>query len=169
MNQASGRVTGNTDRTWGVGPLDGQPGLKCPDSRPSVRDTHTIKPTVLVIRPITRIGEQEREWHMSEMIPFRYGGFWDVPRFILLRYRGKALLLESPFDESLDEYPDDYAVYELPDGTEWSELPEGSWIRDETPRSLIGRIPIDKVAFDPTKRRALDPGCLDTLFAAIQR
>ena len=119
------------------------------------------------IRPRGALRAEEREWLMGEMIPFRYGGFWDVPRFILLRYRGKALLLESPFDESLDEYPDDYAVYVLPNGTEWSELPQGSWIRVETPRSLIGRIPIGEVAFDPTKRKALDSGRLDTLFAQI--
>lgn len=110
---------------------------------------------------------EERKWLMSEMIPFRYGGFWDVPRFIVLRYRGKALLLESPFDESLDEYPDDYAVYELPNQTEWSELPQGSWIRDNTPRFLIGRIPIGKVVFDPTKRKSLDSGCIDALFAGV--
>jgi hypothetical protein len=102
---------------------------------------------------------------MSTAIPFRYGSFWDVPRSILLRHRGKALLLESHFDEALDEYPNDYTVYELPTSTEWSEEPLGPWIPDETPRSLIGRIPVTAIVFDETKRRTLDPECLEPLLS----
>src|SRR5690348_9433930 len=33
-----------------------------------------------------------KESELSEPIPFRYGGFWDVPRYLLLGYRGKTLL-----------------------------------------------------------------------------
>ena len=32
---------------------------------------------------------------MAEMIPFRYAGFYDVPRFILLRHRGQAIYLQA--------------------------------------------------------------------------
>lgn len=99
------------------------------------------------------------------MIPFRYGGYWDVPRYILLRYRGKALLLESPFDEDLDEYPDDFAVYELPSQTEWSAETLGSWIPEGTPRTLIGHIPISAIRFDPTKRETLDADCINCFFS----
>lgn len=104
---------------------------------------------------------------MSQMIPIGYGGFWDVPRFILLRYGGKALLLVSLFDENLDEYSDEYSVCELPNETDRSELPRGSWIPDETPRSLVGRIPVSTVVFDPTKRNAINSACLDPLFSRI--
>lgn len=102
---------------------------------------------------------------MGRMIPFRYGGYWDVPRYILLRYRGKALLLESPFDEDLDEYPDDFAVYELPSQTEWSAETLGSWIPEGTPRTLIGHIPISAIRFDPTKRETLDADCINCFFS----
>ncbi|WP_109487231.1 hypothetical protein [Occallatibacter savannae] len=102
---------------------------------------------------------------MGQMIPFRYGGFWDVPRYILLRYRGKALLLESPFDEKLDEYPDDFTVYELPCATEWSAETRGDWIPKETRRTLIGYLPIGEVVFDPTMRERLDADCLNRFFS----
>src|SRR5215469_9430106 len=49
-----------------------------------------------------------READLAEIIPFRYAGFWDVPRYILLRYRDRTLLLQSPFDDSTDEYPNFY-------------------------------------------------------------
>lgn len=100
---------------------------------------------------------------MGWMIPIRYGSFWDVPRAILLHYRGKSLLLESPFDEDLDEYSGRYEVYQLPDETDWAMEPRGPWIADEVPRSLIGHILVSEVVFDSTMREALDPACLDAL------
>jgi hypothetical protein len=54
----------------------------------------------------------------SNLVPFRYVEFYDVPRAIALRYKGKLLLLDSPFDDKLDEYPDSYSVYELPESVE---------------------------------------------------
>lgn len=51
---------------------------------------------------------------MAEMLPFGYAGFYDVPRFMVLRFRGVTLVLRSPFDESLDEYPDTYSVHQVP-------------------------------------------------------
>lgn len=105
-----------------------------------------------------------READLAEIIPFRYAGFWDVPRYILLRYREKFLLLQSPFDDSMDEYPNVYFVYQVPDaiaesvlGGDWTLL-EGAELR------LVGEIPIGTVAFDPTKRRTLDSSCLKGLF-----
>ena len=109
--------------------------------------------------------EKRDNCNMSAVIPFRYGSFWDVPRSILLRYRGKVLLLESHFDETLDEYPDHYTVYELPTGTEWSEERLGPWIPDETPRSLIGRIRVSEIVFDSSKRMTLDAACLEPLLS----
>jgi len=39
---------------------------------------------------------------MTEMTPFKYGYFFDVPRCISVRYRGRRFLLQSAFDEELD-------------------------------------------------------------------
>lgn len=101
---------------------------------------------------------------MSEIIPFRYGGFWDVPRYIALRYGGKVLYLQSPFDDELDDYPDAYSVYVVPDDLGESLL-SGDWNPlDQSRLSFVGQIPINTVAFDPTKRQTLDAACLKSLF-----
>jgi hypothetical protein len=100
---------------------------------------------------------------MAQMTPFKYGSFWDVPRYILLRYRGKLLLLLSEFDEGLDEYPDDYLVHLLPE-TDGDSLPPLTLsVLTETPRTQIGSIVIKDVVFDPTRRQELDASCLDDL------
>lgn len=106
-----------------------------------------------------------READLAEIIPFRYGGFWDVPRYILLQYRERTLLLQSLFDESIDEYSNIYSVYQVPDALSQSVL-GGDWTHlDNSELRFVGDIPISTVAFDPTKRRALDSSCLDVLFA----
>ena len=105
-----------------------------------------------------------READLAEIIPFRYSGFWDVPRYILLRYRERTLLLQSPFDESMDEYPDEYFVYQVPDTISQAVL-GGDWaLLHEAELHFIGKMPISTVAFDPTKRRTLDSCCLEGLF-----
>lgn len=104
---------------------------------------------------------------MSEMTPFQYVEFYDVPRSIALRYRKKLILLQSAFDEDLDEYPDSYSVYLLPESVEDS-LREGSWeFLRNTPMTCVGHIKIDHVAFDPSKRKELDASLLDDLVTAI--
>ena len=92
---------------------------------------------------------------MGEMIPFRYVEFFDVPRCIAVRHRGRLLLLQSAFDEQLDEYPNAYSVYVPPKSVEDS-LRELSWrFLGNTPLACIGRIEIDSVEFDPSKRKEL--------------
>lgn len=82
---------------------------------------------------------------------------------MVLRHRGKLLLLLSEFDEELDEYPDEYLVYLLPE-TDGDSLPALTLkFFAETPRTLIGNIAIKNVVFDPTNRQTLDPSCLDDL------
>jgi hypothetical protein len=97
------------------------------------------------------------------MVPFRYVDFYDVPRTLALHYRGKLLLLQSAFSETLDEYPDSYSVYELPESTE-PMVAAGSWrFLEHMPLSSIGEIPVSAVKFDSTKRKTLDPSILDPL------
>jgi hypothetical protein len=100
---------------------------------------------------------------MTEMIPFRYIEFYDVPRCLALRYKGKLLLIQSAFDEHLDDYPNSYSVYLLPESAERS-LATGSWeFLENTPMVCIGSIPVDAMKFDPSKRNSLDSSCLDDL------
>lgn len=100
---------------------------------------------------------------MSQMIPFNYGGFWDVPRYIVVHYRGRFILLQSEFNDELDEYEASYSVYVIPDSV-GNLVREGNW--DAYNRALVdhmGEIPVESVSFDQSKRKELDPSCLDRL------
>jgi hypothetical protein len=100
---------------------------------------------------------------MSAMIPFRYSGFWDVPRHILLRYRDTWLFLYSAFDDDLDDYSETYAVYRLPPSIE-PRLETESWgFVFEMTDDCIGTIKVKDVRFDDTKRASLEPSCLEEL------
>lgn len=97
------------------------------------------------------------------MIPFRYSGFWDVPRHILLKYRDTWLFLYSGFDDDLDDYSESYAVYRLPPSIE-RRLEKESWcFVYEMTADCIGTIRVEDVKFDDTKRAMLDPSCFDVL------
>jgi hypothetical protein len=103
------------------------------------------------------------------MTAFSYGGFYDVPRCIRLRYQGRRYLLLSAFDEALDEYPAEYSVYELPELTDDSQPVRTPEFLSNTPMDCVGQIPIDSVVFDPTKRKELDASVLDPLIADFTR
>ena len=105
---------------------------------------------------------------MAEMTPFIYGGFCDVPRCLSLRYRGKRFLLQSAFDEDLDEYPDNYSVYEVPETVSDGRPICSPEFLNNTPMAQIGSILIERVAFDSTKRKELDASVLDPFIEAIR-
>lgn len=95
------------------------------------------------------------------MIPFQYVEFYDVPRTIAVRYRGKLFLLQSAFDQERDEYPNDYTVYVLSESAV-PQLTNGSWkFLEEQPMIPLGRVPVNGVRFDSSNRRELDPSVLD--------
>jgi hypothetical protein len=106
---------------------------------------------------------------MAEMKPFTYGGFYDVPRCLSVRYRGRRFLLQSAFDEDLDEYPTDYSVYVVPESADDSPPACSPEFLSNTPLTCIGQIQIQDVVFDPSKRKELDASCLDKLIADGQR
>lgn len=101
------------------------------------------------------------EADLCEMTPFRYGGFYDVPRCFTFRYRGKRFLLQSAFDENLDEYSSDYSVYVVPEPADDSLPACSPEFLTNVPMSCIGRIPIDEATFDSTRRREFDASTLD--------
>jgi hypothetical protein len=99
---------------------------------------------------------------MAEMTPFKYGGFYDVPRCLSVCYRGRWFLLQSAFDEKLDEYPADYSVYVIPEQADESRPVCSPEFLSNTPMACIGQIPIDRVTFDASKRKELDASILDS-------
>jgi hypothetical protein len=100
---------------------------------------------------------------MSTMIPFRYSGFWDVPRHILLNYQDTWLFLYSRFDESLDEYSDSYLIYRLPDSL-GPRLENESWaFVFDMLHDCIGTLKVHDITFDETRRNTLDSKSLENL------
>ena len=83
----------------------------------------------------------------------QYFGFWDVPRALVIHREGRTLFLDSPFDESLDDYAPDYKVWELepvePEavlGMKWEEL-ERRKLRQ------LDAIPVSSLEFHPERER----------------
>ena len=93
------------------------------------------------------------------MTAFQYVEFYDVPRCILIRHQGVHLLLQSWFDEELDEYSNVYSVYKVP--TVDTQLISFSLEFFQTPMEHLGEIPINRVTFDASKRQELDASVLD--------
>jgi hypothetical protein len=97
---------------------------------------------------------------MAEMTPFKYAGFYDVPRYLKFRYGTRLYLLQSIFDDALDDYLPEYSVYGLPDSA------EESWeLSSDSSAIWIGNVPVDQVTFDPSKRQSLDASFVDMLVA----
>ena len=97
---------------------------------------------------------------MGNLIAFRYSSFYDVPRAIVLRYKGRCFYLDSPFDEEADEYPDEYAVYLFPESME-AIAASASWDFEPASLAYVGALKINQVRFDKSKRRGLDATVLD--------
>jgi hypothetical protein len=97
------------------------------------------------------------------MVPFKYGDFYDVPRLIVLKYKGRIIMLGSYFDEKKDEYEDSYSIYLLPSSTN-VEVSK-SLYEGDVDAKLIGSVSIKSVVFDTTKRNALNPEFLDKYLA----
>jgi hypothetical protein len=102
---------------------------------------------------------------MSKMTRFRYSGFNDVPRGIVLKYRGKFFFLDSSFDDNADEYPDRYIVYVFPESME-AAAANSSWDFLGKLASLdhVGTINVKEVYFDRSRRKKLDATVLEQSF-----
>jgi hypothetical protein len=92
----------------------------------------------------------------------QYRDFWDVPRIFVTQYRGMWFLFDCTFDDETEDFPDTYQV-SLISPPEPADL-AGSWI--DLPKKAVqflAEIPIARVQFDPTRRKAID----DTLLAKL--
>jgi hypothetical protein len=104
---------------------------------------------------------------MADRVKIVYREFYDVPRMLIVSRRGLKLLLDSPFDESLDDYSPTYKVYVLPREIDertlrsWESLPQMA-------TQSLGEIRVDQVVFDVTKRAEVDAGVIDSLLDSSQ-
>jgi hypothetical protein len=81
---------------------------------------------------------------VSEWLPIEYLGFWDVPRLVLIRAGGRAWILDSSFNDELDDF-EDYAVYVV---EQPGDLPRDSWLSVIEELEPVARIPVADVEFD---------------------
>lgn len=100
---------------------------------------------------------------MSDWLPIlEYRDFYDLPRAFVVRRNGREVLFDCPFDAAVDDYPKEYAVYELTNEGErlrkmksWSSLAEHG--------TRLGKVSVDTVAFDASKRSAISTSVFDRM------
>jgi hypothetical protein len=87
-------------------------------------------------------------------LPIRYRDFYDVPRAVVVEFRGHMYLLDCLFDHDIDDYEAEYTVYRLPDDFADS-IEMMSWTDLGHHGTRVGALEVSKVVFDPTKRGAI--------------
>jgi hypothetical protein len=100
---------------------------------------------------------------MADWVPIvSHRDFYDIPHVLVVRVGARLLLLESRFDESLDDYEPDFSVYEL---REDAELPDGSWDHLTHGLTRIASIPLGDAEFghDHEGRYALRSDAVEAL------
>lgn len=92
--------------------------------------------------------------HIDAWLPIlEYRDVHDVPRLILQSVNERFHLLDCPFDQALDDYPSDYAVCEL--GADPRRSVPADWRALSETGRIIGRVPVESIAFDPTRRKSI--------------
>ena len=84
-------------------------------------------------------------------------------RLVLVRHQDRTFLLQSAFDEELDEYSDLYAVYAVPASVVIADEPSSWRFLENAALDHIGEIPVSDVRFDESKTKMLDPSVIDRL------
>ena len=103
---------------------------------------------------------------MADWVPIvSHRDFYDIPHVLVVRVGARLLLLESRFDESLDDYEPDFSVYELPED---ARTPDGSWDHLTHGLTRIAAIPLRNAEFghDHEGRYALRSDAVEALMEA---
>ena len=85
-----------------------------------------------------------------------FSGFYDGPLAFVTNHENRQYLFwRGFFDEELDDFPSDYQVFVLPNLSD--EVIKQSWaLLPERTVSYVGRVHLNQVIFDPTKKLAID-------------
>jgi len=98
----------------------------------------------------------------NERLRIQYREFYDVPRMVVVEYRGGRYLFDSQFDQERDEYPDEYIVYLLAPEVP-ADIKGISWEDLASKGEPIGTVPISSMEFDPTRRVTISARALESL------
>lgn len=84
-------------------------------------------------------------------IPFDHREFYDYPRVVVVEIDATRFVLDSPFDDALDDYVRVYTVWRTS-----TDFPlSGSWVDVTSGGEKIGEIKIREDLFDVTRRRLI--------------
>ena len=95
-------------------------------------------------------------------LPIRYRDFCDVPRAVVVEFRGHTYLLDCLFDHDRDDYEPEYTVYRLPDDLA-DDLETMSWTDLGHRGTRMGTLEVSQVVFDQTRRAAISDGVFKRL------
>ncbi|MGL6094295.1 MAG: hypothetical protein ACRC7O_00655 [Fimbriiglobus sp.] len=105
---------------------------------------------------------------MTRWAAIDYRDFWDLPRIFFVSDGGQTYLFDCAFSDDLDDYPDDYEIYLMPPLSD-ADL-TGSWAGlYQKATAELGRVPVSRVRFDPTKQQFIDAAVLDQFQPAVGR
>jgi len=92
-----------------------------------------------------------------------YSGFYDAPLAFVTTYENSQYLFwRGFFDEELDDYPNEYEVFILPNLSE-KEIKESWPLLPTKTVAFIGKISMNKVMFDPTRRESINISTFERL------
>lgn len=91
----------------------------------------------------------------TRLVIVAYRDFYDVPRLMLASDQdARFWILDSPFDDSADEYSPNYAVHFVGHDPSSSRQAFELWSSCQT-GSSVGTIAVNRVRFDETRRREM--------------
>lgn len=96
----------------------------------------------------------------ANWVSIAYREFYDVPRCVVVRLGDRFYYLKSDFLEQLDDYDRDFSVFLLSPDAE-NRVASPDWTSLEDGSVLLGRIPVDSVRFDESRRRYIDASALE--------
>lgn len=97
----------------------------------------------------------------DEWLDIVYSGFWDYPCAFITRFDGNTYVFRRGyFDEGLDDYPSEYEVM-IDNGIDFYALEKNFSIEDSG--TIVGKIDIREIAFDPTHREKINAKVFDLL------
>ena len=95
-------------------------------------------------------------------VSMRYRDFYDIPRALVVEWRGQTYLFDCLYDHDIDDYPPEYVVYLLPQEVA-EELDVISWTDLGHRGERVSAVPTADLNFDATKRKALDSTIFEQL------
>jgi hypothetical protein len=96
-------------------------------------------------------------------LPIRYRDFHDIPRLIAVEREGEVYLFDCPFENDVDEYSDSFMIYRLPPEGR-ALLDEDSWVPLIKLGEAIGRVAVQDIELDPSRRSAIN----DSVFRKVK-